>query len=468
MRRTTIATHRRHRFSVRPSVRMMSILAALVLVPGAYPAGNLTAARSAAVDVVASTRHRRPFVPRPSDVHIDDRLPPPSGEPEPGAAGRLPTDDQPGDLLIGAAKDPQLLAARVGIIRALPDGPLGIPAIAFDAYRRAETWMNLMRPACHLDWPLLAAIGQIESGHARGGRVDANGETLEPIRGPVLDGQPGMAAIADTDHGLYDGDPTWDRAVGPMQFIPSTWQHYAADGNNDGIRSPHNLYDAALAAGAYLCSGGADLADPASRARAVHRYNPSDVYVSTVLVWADAYAARARVAPGSPVAEPGVVPDPSPLDAGIASLTPDQLPAPTHSLTAPTEGATGAATGVGDPSWLTTSVPEPGSSLPPDSTTSTTTGGSTTTVPPETTTTTTTTPTSAPPDPPPSTTTPDTAPPTAPGTAPPDTAPETVPTPTPTEPVPASAPPDTTSTPAPPNTTPSGTAPPAPPEPTSP
>ena len=34
-----------------------------------------------------------------------------------------------------------------------------------------------------------------------------------------------------------------------MQFIPSTWSRYAADGNGDGVADPQNLYDAAHAAG---------------------------------------------------------------------------------------------------------------------------------------------------------------------------------------------------------------------------
>ncbi len=91
-------------------------------------------------------------------------------------------------------------------------------------------------PGCHITWPLLAGIGKVESAHASGGRVEANGNTRGKILGPVLDGGPGMAAITDTDQGLYDGDTAWDRAVGPMQFIPGTWTAFGADGNGDGVR----------------------------------------------------------------------------------------------------------------------------------------------------------------------------------------------------------------------------------------
>ena len=60
-------------------------------------------------------------------------------------------------------------------------------------------------PGCHLTWPLLAGIGKVESAHASGGKVDANGTTRGRILGPVLNGGPGMAAIADTDQGRTTG-----------------------------------------------------------------------------------------------------------------------------------------------------------------------------------------------------------------------------------------------------------------------
>lgn len=63
----------------------------------------------------------------------------------------------------------------------------------------------------------------------------------------------GFAVIEDTDGGSLDGNDRWDRAVGPMQFIPGTWALWSTDGNNDGVSDPQNLYDAAAAAGDYLC-----------------------------------------------------------------------------------------------------------------------------------------------------------------------------------------------------------------------
>jgi hypothetical protein len=212
-----------------------------------------------------------------------------------GAAGELPEAPAPSDDLLAAAASVAEMASRLGLGTAPPAGPLGIPGPVFEAYLRAEAHLAAGRPDCHIDWPLLASIGRIESGHARGGRVDAAGTTVAPILGPVLDGGPGIAAIHDTDGGRYDGDPVWDRAVGPMQFIPATWEAYGADGNGDGVRDPHNVFDAAVGAGRLLCAGGADLRLPDARAAAVFRYNHSEDYVRIVLVWADAYAQRTAV-----------------------------------------------------------------------------------------------------------------------------------------------------------------------------
>ncbi|WP_411080359.1 lytic murein transglycosylase [Streptomyces sp. cmx-18-6] len=160
----------------------------------------------------------------------------------------------------------------------------GIPATVFAAYRNAENALRRGDPGCRLPWQLLAAIGKVESGQAAGGRVDARGTTLTPILGPALDGV-GFALIRDTDNGVHDGDRTYDRAVGPMQFIPSTWANWAKDGNGDGRKDPNNIYDAALAAGHYLCAGDRDLGVGADLDRAILSYNRSDTYLRTVLSW---------------------------------------------------------------------------------------------------------------------------------------------------------------------------------------
>jgi hypothetical protein len=219
---------------------------------------------------------------------------------QPGADGSLPSE-----------RPSQVPVPITGIVDGKPTLPTGftgasngIPASVLPAYQRAAATLASTKPACGLTWPLLAGIGKVESSHANGGRVDANGTTRGPILGPVLSGGAGMASIRDTDRGLLDGNNVWDRAVGPMQFIPSTWALYAADGNGDGVKNPHNVYDATLAAGNYLCANNADLRTPRGLVEAVLRYNHSMDYVSVVLRWMQVYASSAVTIPDAT----GVVP----------------------------------------------------------------------------------------------------------------------------------------------------------------
>ncbi|MDX3406512.1 lytic murein transglycosylase, partial [Streptomyces sp. ME02-6977A] len=165
----------------------------------------------------------------------------------------------------------------------------GIPATVLRAYRAAETAVGRTDPGCRLPWELLAAIGKVESGQARGGAVDRNGTTLGRITGPPLDGR-GFALIRDTDGGAHDGDTVYDRAVGPMQFLPSTWARWGADGNGDGRADPNNVFDAALAAGHYLCVGDRDLGRAADLDRAVLSYNNSRTYLRLVRYWLEFYS----------------------------------------------------------------------------------------------------------------------------------------------------------------------------------
>ncbi|MFE1878390.1 lytic transglycosylase domain-containing protein [Streptomyces diastatochromogenes] len=189
---------------------------------------------------------------------------------------------------------PPLRPRAAASAQGVPGGAL--PATVFAAYRRAEAELARTAPGCRLRWQLLAAIGQVESGQARGGRVTPDGTTVTPILGPRLTGG-AYAVVPDTDSGAYDGDAAYDRAVGPMQFIPSTWAHWGADGNGDGHADPDNVYDAALAAGRYLCAGGRDLSNPADLDRAILGYNHSDAYLRTVRAWYAYYLTGHRVVP---------------------------------------------------------------------------------------------------------------------------------------------------------------------------
>ncbi|HEX2130001.1 MAG TPA: lytic murein transglycosylase, partial [Actinophytocola sp.] len=171
-------------------------------------------------------------------------------------------------------------------------GPSEIPARALMAYGNAELVLRTEDPGCHLSWATLAGIGRIESDHGRyGGAVlRADGRPSTPIIGVPLDGSPGIRTISDTDGGRFDGDAQVDRAVGPMQFIPSTWRHWAADANLDGRGDPQQIDDAALAAARYLCANDRDLAVPADWWAAVFSYNNSVSYGQKVFGLADDYA----------------------------------------------------------------------------------------------------------------------------------------------------------------------------------
>lgn len=208
---------------------------------------------------------------------------------------------------------------------ALPGGTgvLGIPEIVLAAYRNAELALESSMPGCGLPWNLLAGIGRIESLHASGGRTDTAGTTINPIFGPALDGTlPGNEVIKAADGSAV-------RALGPMQFLPGTWSQYASDGNGDGVADPHNVFDAALAAGKYLCSGGLDLRDQQQQLRAVLRYNNSMSYAANVLSWSHAY--KTGGAPTQVNLSPDLIP-PGSLPAATApdmTLANTQIPATT-------------------------------------------------------------------------------------------------------------------------------------------
>src|SRR3954469_6969673 len=163
-----------------------------------------------------------------------------------------------------------------------------LPSAAMRAYKDPAAHVDGADPGCHLPWTLLAGIGRVESDHGRyGGSVLGNDGLPRPaIVGIALNGVGPVAAIHDTDNGRFDGDTVWDRAVGPMQFIPSTWRTAGRDGDGDGVRSPNDIDDAALAAAAYLCHGGRDLARVADQRAAVFGYNASSYYVDLVTAFA--------------------------------------------------------------------------------------------------------------------------------------------------------------------------------------
>ena len=115
----------------------------------------------------------------------------------------------------------------------------GIPPAYLLLYRAAAT-------TCPgLDWHVLAAIGQVESGH---------GESV----GPSSSG-----------------------AEGPMQFLPETFAAYAVDGNGDGVLDIWNPADAIYTGAHYLCANGAGT--QSKLYTAIFHYNHADWYVQMVL-----------------------------------------------------------------------------------------------------------------------------------------------------------------------------------------
>ncbi len=185
------------------------------------------------------------------------------------------------------------LLTKLADLLSVPVGSLGIPRAALESYVHAARVINSEQPGCDLPWWLLAGVGKVESNHGRGNYL-ADGRVDPPILGIVLDGSRSLA-IADTDDGVYDGDIVWDRAVGPMQFIPGTWNGSGRDANGDGVRDPQNMFDAVLASSGYLCraglraGGNLSTSDEAQRA-ALWSYNPNESYDDKVLGFATLYS----------------------------------------------------------------------------------------------------------------------------------------------------------------------------------
>jgi peptidoglycan hydrolase CwlO-like protein len=99
------------------------------------------------------------------------------------------------------------------------------------------------------DWYVLAAVGKVESNHGQ-------------AMGPSIAG-----------------------AMGPMQFMPTTWETSGVDGNGDGVANVMDPEDAIPAAASYLRDGGA----PQDWYSALYSYNHADWYVKKVLAVAEAY-----------------------------------------------------------------------------------------------------------------------------------------------------------------------------------
>jgi hypothetical protein len=130
--------------------------------------------------------------------------------------------------------------------------------VAVNTSKRPVNYIQLFQESAALycpglPWTVLAAIGQIES---------ADGQNM----GPSSAG-----------------------ALGPMQFLPSTWARWGTVAF--GETGPPNVmdpYDAVPSAARYLCAAGGSTA--AGLPRAIFAYNHADWYVAEVLALARQYA----------------------------------------------------------------------------------------------------------------------------------------------------------------------------------
>jgi membrane-bound lytic murein transglycosylase B len=229
------------------------------------------------------------------------------------AVAVTPPVDTSGPTVVAVAKAPTGFRVGAATTSAPPPamvvsapGALRIPGVALSAYRNAESIMATTAPGCGVSWNLLAGIGRIESGHANNGATDSRGTAVNPIYGPALDGSlPGNEIIVASSQ---LGRVGYARAMGPMQFLPGTWSRYASDGDGDGKADPQNVYDAALAAARYLCSGGLNLRDQSQVLTAILRYNNSMPYARNVLGWAGSYTTGV-----APVNLPSISGSPPPI-----------------------------------------------------------------------------------------------------------------------------------------------------------
>ncbi|MEZ2122393.1 MULTISPECIES: lytic transglycosylase domain-containing protein [unclassified Corynebacterium] len=241
----------------------------------------------AVVMVVAFVGWVLSFLNGPSPIRqlqpVPDNVPPATGEAVPridvNAPGRT-------SLKLGFWAEP--LAADTGI-----------PVAAVQAYGNAVLIAQDSWPNCNLSWNTLAGIGYVETRHGTysgklfgAARIGEDGVVNPPIIGVPLDGGPGLARIADTDGGALDGDTEVDRAVGPMQFIPSSWRIYGRDASGDGVADPQQIDDAALSSAGLLCAHDRNLGTPEGWSQAVRSYNNSNDYLIKVRDAAAAYALR--------------------------------------------------------------------------------------------------------------------------------------------------------------------------------
>jgi membrane-bound lytic murein transglycosylase B len=214
----------------------------------------------------------------------------------PASTGQSPTGPPfappPASVPAGPTRPSDALAPWAARINAAVD----VPQVAAQAYGYAQLLLQNSNPSCHLGWTTLAGIGEVATHHGQqGGAVlDRSGRTTPTIVGPSLDGRDGRPLVRDTDAGAFDADPTYDRAMGPMQVLPAVWRTYASDGDNDQIQDPYDIDDSTVAVARLLCSGNADLAQLTGWTAAIAKFQSGDAFANAVFQAADGYGQRTR------------------------------------------------------------------------------------------------------------------------------------------------------------------------------
>jgi hypothetical protein len=152
------------------------------------------------------------------------------------------------------------LGGKARVIRLIPAKvSTSLPVDATQSAGRPDSYIELFKDSAArycpgLSWTVLAAIGQIES---------ADGQNM----GPSTAG-----------------------ALGPMQFLPSTWRTWGIDGFGDtGRPNIMNPFDAVPSAARLLCADGAASGGQSLRS-AIFDYNHATWYVNEVLTLAAEYA----------------------------------------------------------------------------------------------------------------------------------------------------------------------------------
>ena len=169
-------------------------------------------------------------------------------------------------------------------------GPYDIPETALRAYAYAA-WAVAKQKNCNLGWPTLAALGESLSNHGRANdsQLGDDGTTTVPLRGLNLFDPAHPQEVADTDAGLFDGDPTKDIPIGPLQIMPSRWEQFNAAVEPDAKPNPDNINDASLTLAGFLCSVG-DPSTPDGWANGVQQINANPEFVKHVHAIAKKYS----------------------------------------------------------------------------------------------------------------------------------------------------------------------------------